>query len=203
MVFTFVLFPIISIYIFAVALKTDKKTNIPVHVSQVTPLVVYMQQTMQAWTPTPSMTATITPTFTPTEVSTYVYSSPTPVVLYFRLSFYDPNIGRYFPDKAEVNCLQWDFEKKECHSKLLGGTDVFSNWYGRGLACPAEFPFYTKFQVVNPPQLAGLWTCVDRGGLIVGNWLDFLLRYPDQVWTGYDLDLFPWAETVEAVVTFP
>lgn len=181
-------------------------------VSGVTPLVVYMAQTMQAWTSTPDfVTTTLLPPPLPTETQTpvptgtsdYVFQHPTPVLFNFRLSFYDPAIGRYFPDKATVNCLQWDVLTKTCNSKLNGGKDDYSYWYRRGLACPPQLPFFTKIEVVTPQELAGVWTCIDRGGLIVDDWLDFLLHYPDQVWTGYDLDLFPWGSTVSAYVTLP
>jgi len=206
LVLTFILFPLVSYKIFASIIGNDKKTPIPVASSQVTPLVYYMAQTLQAGytiTPTPTQTATATKTLIPTVEVTYVYERPTPILHTFKLSFYDPNIGNYFPDKAQVNCLEWDQLTKKCNSKLLGGTDTYANWYGRGLACPPQLPFYTTLEVYNPPQLKGTWYCVDRGGLIVNDWLDFLLRYPDQVWTGYDLDRFPWGSTVEAIVTLP
>jgi len=204
-IFTFILFPLIVLKLGSMLLRHDKPVAVPVYISPVTPLAFQMQPTADFVTTTllPMPTVTVTPTQTMIPTSEVVYESPTPVLYAFKLSFYDSAIGSYFPDKASVNCLDWDVISKKCNSKLLGGIDDYSHWYRRGLACPPQFPLYTKIEVVIPSQLAGVWTCVDRGGLIVDNWLDFLLRYPDQVWTGYDLDNFPWGSTVGAYITYP
>lgn len=116
---------------------------------------------------------------------------------YFKLSFYDPAIGVYFPEIASVNCADWD--GSQCRSLMSNG-DSFMNWYGRGVACPPPLRLGDLVRVVYPSQLAGDWTCVDRGGAIVEGYLDFLLKYPDMIWTGYNLNLFPWASTVQAYV---
>jgi len=117
------------------------------------------------------------------------------VVELYRLSFYDPMIGRFFPDIALINCAVWDVMTNSCVSSLANGDD-FRDWYGRGLACPPGHQLGDVLHVIYPEQLRGDWTCVDRGGGIEGDLLDFLLLYPDDIWTGYNLDNFPWASPV-------
>lgn len=154
--------------------------------------------------PVPSDTSTPTIIIpTPTQENQIEPVSTARPLYAFRLSFYDPNIGRYFPDKAQINCLTWDFATQTCNSKLNGGLDDFYVWYRRGLACPPALPMYAKVTVVSPEQLKGTWTCIDRGDLVTDNWLDFLLRYPDQVWTGANLNNFPWGSTVAGYVDMP
>ena len=155
--------------------------------------------------PTPAFVSEPLPILTPTPIIIQVEVLPqftvTPVneLQYFKLSFYDPAIGRHFPEIATVNCAAWDAVAGECRSLMSNG-DSFMNWYGRGVACPPPLQLGDLVRVVYPSQLAGDWTCVDRGGAIVDGYLDFLLRYPDMIWTGYNLNNFPWASTVQAYV---
>jgi hypothetical protein len=116
----------------------------------------------------------------------------------FYLSFYDPHIGVYFPDKASTNCLEFDFEVGDCVSKVNHGQDDYRLWIGKGAACPVELPYDTVFYVHQPVELKGIWRCIDTGALNVGiySYIDFMLTYPDMIWTGPDLDEFPWSSLV-------
>lgn len=154
--------------------------------------------------------STVSPIVSPVAITPTFTVTPTPAVVDFgqylyegRLSFYDPEIGRYFPDIASVNCADWDSVNKVCNSKLLYHQMDYSDWYGRGVACPPALPDLAVLRVVYPEQLAGDWACVDRGDAVTDNWLDFLLRYPDQVWTGANLNNFPWGSPVKFYVGLP
>lgn len=153
-------------------------------------------------TPTLTPTPTLVPTNTP---------SPTvePELLMFKLSFYDPEICRYFNDGSDyyvqlckTNCADYDFDNQTCKSLTSSG-DVPRLWYGRGVACPPPLQEGDIIEVVFPTQLEGRWTCIDRGGEIVNGYLDFLIRYPDMIWTGYNLNDFPWSSTVQAYHIHP
>lgn len=159
----------------------------------------------QSPTVTPAPTLTPVPEYTPV----VVVSTPTPEptatnVPYetFRLSFYDPNIGKYFPDNAFTNCFDWDPAAEVCRSTTASGYR-HEEFYGRGLACPDRYPLGTVFRVLRPVQLAGDWYCIDRGGAITDDWLDFLLQYPDGLWTGANINDFPWGTEVRAEVYYP
>lgn len=149
--------------------------------------------------PPPIPVSTPTPIVIRVDVVPPATSTPSVQLRYFKLSFYDPAIGRYFPQVASVNCANWDSVNQQCLSVMSNG-DTYLNWYGRGVACPPPLQLGDLVRVVYPPQLVGDWTCVDRGGAVVDGYLDFLLRYPDMVWTGYNLDNFPWSSTVQAYV---
>lgn len=162
-----------------------------------------------------SPTATPTPSPFPSPTSTpgrgiVVYDNSTPVasadLMLFKLSFYDPAIGVYFPNDPSIghtNCAEWDEVNLVCNSTMADGTP-FHYWYGKhAVACPPPLRFGDVIRVVYPVQLQGDWTCVDRGGAIVDGYLDFLLKYPDEVWTGYNLSLFPWSSTVQAYLLTP
>jgi len=147
-------------------------------------------------TPTPQSTPT--PIQIILDIATAVPPTPSQDdIQFFKLSFYDPAIGRFYPEIASVNCAVWDPAAQECRSLMSNG-DTFMNWYGRGVACPPPMQLGDVVRVVYPPQLVGDWTCVDRGGAIVNGYLDFLLRYPEMIWTGYNLNHFPWSSTVQA-----
>ena len=164
--------------------------------------------------PTITQSPTVTPAPTLTPVPEYtpvvgVVSSPVPEptstsVPYetFRLSFYDPNIGKYFPDKAFTNCFDWDTTNQVCRSTTSSGYR-HEEFYGRGLACPERYPLGTVFRVLRPVQLAGDWYCIDRGGAVTDDWLDFLIQYPDGLWTGENINDFPWGTEVRAEVLYP
>lgn len=140
-------------------------------------------------TPSPIPTRTAIPSAT-------IQASFTPIVqLTFKLSFYDPAIGRIFPEIALVNCAVWDAYLNDCTSKVNHGQDHYSLWYRRGVACPAPFIIGQRFRVISPPELVAVsseWQCIDRGGAIVDGYLDFMLRYPDDIWSGVNLNAFPW-----------
>lgn len=149
-----------------------------------------------------------TPTFTPLPTSTMTplpTATKQPEMLMFKLTFYDPEIGRYFPDNPKVgymNCAVWDEVSLKCLSTMADGTPFYDE-YGKAVACPPPLQNGDILRVVYPEQLAGDWTCRDRGWAIENGYLDFLLRYPDMVWTGYDLNNFPWWSTVQAYHIHP
>ena len=76
---------------------------------------------------------------------------PNHVPVQARITYYNPSLGG-------VNC--WQFVKGQCVSKTKSGAK-WQDWFGRGLACPKEIPFGTRFWIRNQ-----VWTCVDRGGRI-------------------------------------
>lgn len=144
----------------------------------------------------------VTPTFTPTVTFT---PSPLPSptndlpIMEFMLSFYDPRIGYYFPDIAQVNCLQWDDVLRDCVSKVNNGTEHYFVYYRRGVACPPPLRDGQRIRVIEPVELAAIaeeWICIDRGGAIQNYYLDFMLQYPNDIWTGENLDYFPWSSRV-------
>ena len=47
--------------------------------------------------------------------------------------------------------------------------DKWQDWVDKGIACPMEWKFGTTIKAFGHS-----WKCVDRGGMIVGNWVDFL-----------------------------
>lgn len=146
--------------------------------------------TMQTATPT----ATITPTITPSATGT-----PDLPVMEFQLSFYDPHIGAFFPEIAQVNCLIWDEGLNDCISLVNNGTEHYFIYYRKGVACPPPLRDGQRIRVIEPVELARInevWTCIDRGGAIIDFYLDFMLRYPDDIWTGPNLDDFPWSSRV-------
>lgn len=168
-----------------------------------------------AVSPTPVVIASVTPAPSPTATiwkydplagiaaqtaTAAAFPSPVPSDhLFFNLSFYDPHIGAYFPDIASINCLQFDFGIGDCVSKVNQGQDDYRIWYRRGVACPGALKHDTVFQVIQPVQLAGTWRCIDVGALDRGeyHYIDFMLEYPDDIWTGDNLDNFPWSSVVE------
>jgi hypothetical protein len=91
-----------------------------------------------------------------------------------------------------VNCWDYDLAAGECKSATASGQD-FRDWWGKGLACASEFPLWTVFVVIEPPELAGRWTCIDRGPAVEGSRLDFLM--PGQV--------IEWGHELKAVVELP
>lgn len=160
---------------------------------------VYAAQTLTATLLYVSPTSTVTPVVVPSTTSTMVpFVVLTPDTLQFALSFYDPHIGAIFPDKADTNCLQFDWVIKDCVSKVNNGQDDYKIWLGKGAACSKLLPYYTKFYVHHPPQLAGLWTCIDNGDMDRNglHYIDFMLSYPDDIWTGPNLNEFPWSSPV-------
>lgn len=151
----------------------------------------YLATQQSSYTPTP-----VIPTGTPSPVPTSTITMKVEGVL-LKLSFYDPDIGRIFPEVAKVNCASWSFEQQLCMSYTVGGND-FHQWYKKGAACPPPMHIGDWLKVYYPEQLAGDWVCIDRGGAIQNGYVDFLLKYPDDIWTGYNLSAFPWSSTVQA-----
>lgn len=157
---------------------------------------------------TPTVTPSPIPTFTNTPVP-FPASSPfptlsvsintnEPVLLTYNLSFYDPHIGYYFPEIAGVNCLEFDYELRDCVSKVHHGLDDYRMWLGKGAACPASLPYDAVFLVHEPKELVGYWRCIDTGDLDRPpyHYIDFMLTYPDMVWTGSNINDFPWSSPV-------
>lgn len=129
-----------------------------------------------------------------------------PVLL--KLSFYDPNIARQFKgteiyeNLAHTNCANYDFVSDACLSRMADGS-VFEVNYGKAVACPPPMQNGDVLDVTYPEALKGRWTCRDRGWAIEKGYVDFLLRYPDMIWTGYNLNNFPWGSTVQAEWVHP
>lgn len=71
-----------------------------------------------------------------------------------KLSHYDPMSG-------EINCWDYDKERKYCYSPTKPGIHWKGLW-GFGAACPFEWPYGTW---VSVPQV-GNFICFDRGGEI-------------------------------------
>jgi hypothetical protein len=107
----------------------------------------------------PTAQPTAQPSATPTPAA---YSAP----MQFRYSYYNPKLGG-------VNCALWDAALNDCMSTLATGED-WRTGYGSVIACPPDMALGTVLDVQYPPELQGAWTCKDRGGLIVGDFLDFL-----------------------------
>jgi 3D (Asp-Asp-Asp) domain-containing protein len=120
------------------------------------------------------------PTTTPT-----LFVNPTlRNISIFTYSFYNPSLGG-------SNCLTWDSAGENCVSKMSSGYDYW-DYYNIAVACPPEYPTGTIIRVVSPHVLAHNWVCMDTGGAIVGNRLDFLQR--NQV--------LPWNTEIDAIVTY-
>lgn len=84
-------------------------------------------------------------------------------------------LSHYTPWTGGTNCSR--FVGGRCISRTASG-ERWEDWLENGLACPREFPFYTRFLV-----LGKVWTCVDRGGAIRtlpdgSFWLDLLTGSP-------------------------
>lgn len=150
-------------------------------------------------TDTPIPTLTPLPTLTPSATLT---ASPKSELVFLKLSFYDPNIGSVIPSIADVNCANFDHINNVCISTMANGVP-FGQYYGKAIACPPPMQHGDVLEVTYPVQLAGRWTCMDRGWAIEYPYVDFLLRYPDMIWTGYNLNNFPWSTTVQATWIHP
>lgn len=170
-------------------------------------------------TATATSTAIPTATWTPTNTATPDYASvgglATPPIGVpidtFALSFYDPGIGADvfgFVDQAEyeklatINCLEWDFENRQCLSRVNHGRDGYEIWFRKGAACSDVLPYGTLFYVIEPEPLRGYWRCIDRGALDVNglHYIDFMLDYPGDLWTGPNIYDFPFNSPVKIQV---
>lgn len=146
-------------------------TSTPVQVLSPLDAMNVARSTLEAgFTPTPS--PTISPSPEPTASPTAIYS----VNAVFRYSYYNPKLGG-------VNCYQWDSAIGDCVSMMANGEDWHNN-YGKVVACAPEIALGTVIEVTYPDALKGLWVCKDRGGAIVGDWIDFLDIMKRHDWGG-------------------
>ena len=111
--------------------------------------------------------AGIQPVYFP-RIQTRVEVAQMPVIIQARLSHYWPPLGG-------TNCAR--FIDGYCVSRTASG-ERWEDWVGIGAACPPEMPFWTQFRLPG----GELFTCVDRGGMIVAEggipWLDLLVESP-------------------------
>jgi hypothetical protein len=81
-------------------------------------------------------------------------------------------ISHYYPGWGGPNCS--NFVGGRCVSNMASGKP-WEPYLDQACACPAEFPFGTKFVVQGKT-----WVCMDRGGAIVREggkiWLDLLTK---------------------------
>lgn len=122
---------------------------------------------------------------------------------YFTLSFYDPLIGRDFPDIRHVNCSRWDDLSQDCLSALRSGDDFRDYYAGHSVrsysagACRYElFIQKAEFEVLSPSwlrDLTPLIRCMDTGEAVQDRWLDVLIQWRDLPMPYED---FPWGELV-------
>lgn len=106
------------------------------------------------------------------------------LLLAFQSFFVRGELTWYDPARGGINC------DHDCST--LGMGHPVEEWYGRALACPLEFPRYTRFTIQGSWRgLAdGEWTCLDGGGNVALQEdgvvrLDLLLSYPvwkEQLW---------------------
>lgn len=74
--------------------------------------------------------------------------------------------SRYWPPLGGTNCSH--FVEGQCLSRMASGYR-WQDWVGIAAACPPEWPFGTQV-VLNDRT----WICLDRGGKVKNNWVDFL-----------------------------
>ena len=203
-------------------LENSVPENNITHDDIVSTLVVVLSS---AWTPTPTQdfytwpTPTVMPSFTPVPSSTPdLYAWPTPTPNYypnhskseffeFALSYYDPNIGQLYPERAELNCWDWSFDNNRCMSKMRNGETYHDNYF-KAVACPEMYYFQDViFHVVSPDWLEGFYPCKDTGvGLVRDgiNYLDFLLPYRFVTEKfGDPINGFPWSSVVSGYILYP
>lgn len=151
--------------------------------------------------PTPTLaffpSPTLQPTSTPYPVST---SEPGPRKLDYallsvkRLSFYDPDIGKAYPEIAEVNCVSWNYQTQNCDSTLSDGSD-WRLQYETVAACDlADYERRAVYRILSPEWLrerVPVFLCADTGAAVQGNIIDLLLHW-DDLPGGYTLATFPW-----------
>jgi len=155
-------------------------------------------------------TETLTPTETPT-ITPQPSWTPTPTrqgeMRTFRFSWYNPNLltdqealeiadlvavgGRYLMTQ---NCWNYDTYKGRCVSPVASGDD-WRLWLGTGAACGPSYEFGTVLVLVDHDRE---FTCVDRGGAIGDDVIDFLLAPDDELVTRYG-----WSDLVNVLVVQP
>lgn len=72
----------------------------------------------------------------------------------------------------------WSDGARFCrHTQSIGNEYWRTNWASQAaegvIACPSQWPFGTQLQAFGRT-----WTCADRGGKIVGSWVDFMTPQP-------------------------
>lgn len=163
-------------------------------ISQPTPMIIIptVQVVVIQPTPQPTYTPMPTPTPGPTQIVTegyipfMVYPGPGTAekkdlpgqAVQVRVSWYYPPLGG-------INCDTINGVQDCLH---LANGDEYIYWVGRGMACPAEWPFGTQIEIMGQ-----VWECVDRGGAIVAEdgiyWVDLLYPYmPLNVYWGAVVD---------------
>lgn len=80
----------------------------------------------------------------------------------------------YWPPLCGKNCAKCVDGK--CVSRMANG-ERWQDFIGYAVACPPEWPFGTRVTLDGKT-----WVCKDRGGMIVGNWVDFLTETPAYVY---------------------
>lgn len=78
-------------------------------------------------------------------------------------------LSHYWPALGGVNCFR--FVAGECVSRMASG-ERWQDWIGRAVACPKEYPFWTRVILPGGEE----FICLDRGGKIVDNWFDLLVQ---------------------------
>lgn len=160
----------------------DMVSTRPEPVVPAEPLYAGVQKS-QDWV---SLASTPTPLAAAAPVSDY---APTMVFLY---SYYNPKLGG-------INCAEWDDAAQDCRSRLANGEDYHIN-FGVAVACIPDIALGSVIEVIYPENLAGEWICKDRGGAIVGNYIDFLDVAQRYAWSGVVVArVHPPAVPVEAV----
>jgi hypothetical protein len=109
--------------------------------------------------------AGLSPVYFP-KIAPLAEAKPEPIYIQARLS-------HYWPPWGPPNCSR--FVDGYCVSRTSSG-EKWEDWTNIGLACPAEYPFWTVFVLPGGEE----FTCVDRGGKIVMQngipWLDLMVQ---------------------------
>jgi hypothetical protein len=166
----------------------------PSFISQPTPYIIVPTVQVVVVQPTPLPTAIPLPTPTPgpTQIVSEGYI---PFVVYPEPGTADlkdlpgvpikVKVSFYYPPLGGINCDQINGIQDCLH---LANGEEYYKWVGRGMACPAEWPFGSQIELMGQ-----VWECVDRGGAIVEDggayWVDLLYPFmPLNVYWGAVLD---------------
>jgi hypothetical protein len=178
------------------------KTMVPDMNSQAGIFPIYLTQTAILPQPTQVIKVQVQVNY-PTSMPTPSATADLAQVFYY--SYYNPDViapGDLLPNGDcatpeknwchTTNCWDYDVKAGKCVSPTASG-QAFRDWWNKGVACGQKYPLWTVFVVVDPPALAGRWTCIDRGGTIDQSRLDFL--QPAQS--------VNWGSEVRAIVEYP
>jgi len=140
------------------------------------------------------LNATITAIKPPTPTVTVATSTPTIAVQIFYYSYYNPDllaasdiVNGVCANQENgvchtVNCWEYDVMEGNCKSKMATGLD-WHDYIGQAVACGFEYPMGTKFQVLEPEKLSGIFVCLDRCPACTGKrQLDFLSLIQELPW---------------------